>query len=168
MIAMLLKGDNCLVAVEKFLLTVFTGLLTLILMTQVVLRYGFGRPLFWAEEICVQLLVFMTLFGLSILLKEKRMIAIDFIIVCIPEKFQKGIGLLMQIFGVSVVLFFAYEGTLWILRPTVWMEASPTTGLPVWINYTAFPLAFYGMTIHMIIGLLEMISSSLKKDASPC
>lgn len=164
MITILIKGDTYLAVVEKFLVTVFAGILTLILMGQVILRYGFSRPLFWAEEICVQLLVFMTLFGLSILLKEKRMIAIDFVMVCLPEKLRKGIGLLMQISGLCVVLFFAYEATLWILRPAVRMEVSPTTGLAVWINYATFPLAFYGMTVHMMIGLLEMIASFRKRE----
>jgi len=46
MINLLIKGDSCLAAIERFLLTLFTGTLAIILMAQVVLRYGFSRPWF--------------------------------------------------------------------------------------------------------------------------
>ncbi len=159
MIGLLIKGDNYLAAIEKVLLTLITGSLVLILMAQVVLRYGFSRPLFWAEEISVQLLVFMTLFGLSILLKEQRMIAIDFIVASFSEKYRKGISIALQVIGLIVILFFAYEATLWILRPEVRIELSPTTQIPVWINYAVFPVSFYGMSFHLIVGFLKTVKS---------
>lgn len=157
MIGFLKKADDYLAAAEKVLLSFFTGVLVLILMTQVILRYGFSRPLFWAEEISVQLLVFITLIGLSLLLKTRQMIAIDMIIGALPHIVKKGLSILLQILGLLVILFFAYEGTLWILRPEVRMELSPTTRLPIWINYAMFPITFYGMTFHMVAGLVSMV-----------
>lgn len=159
MIRLLLKSDDLLAAFEKGLLTLFTGALALILMSQVGLRYVFSRPLFWAEEISVQLLVFITLIGLSLLLKEKRMIAIDFIVASLPDTYRKVISIFLQFLGLVVVLLFAYQGTLWIMRPEVRLELSPTTQLPVWINYAVFPLAFCGMTIHLVIGLISSLIS---------
>ncbi|MCF8106701.1 MAG: TRAP transporter small permease [Desulfohalobiaceae bacterium] len=156
MIGFMKKADDCLAAVENFFLMLFSGAMVLILMIQVVLRYGFSRPLFWAEEISVQLLVFITLIGLSILLKRRQMIAIDMIVNSLPTPLRKGISLMLQVLGLMVVLFFAYEGTLWILRPEVRMEISPTTGLPVWINYAIFPVTFYCMTFHMAVGLVTL------------
>lgn len=52
--------DDYLARLERLLLTVVSGAMTLILMAQVILRYAFSHPLFWAEEVSVQLLVFMT------------------------------------------------------------------------------------------------------------
>lgn len=106
MISLFIKTDHCLAALEKFLISLFTSALALILMSQVILRYGFSRPLFWAEEIAVQLLVFITLIGLSLLLKEKQMISIDFIAASLPPMFQKFIFILLQILSLVVILFF--------------------------------------------------------------
>jgi len=157
MISLLTKTDQWLATIEKFLIIIFTGSLTIILMAQVILRYGFSRPLFWAEEISVQLLVFLTIIGMSILIKEKRMIAIDFVVASFSLKVQKIIFILLQVLGVLVIGFFAYQSTLWILRPEVWLEMSPTTQLPVWINYAVLPLSLYGMSYHLIVGCISSV-----------
>ena len=102
MLQLLIKADNFLAALEKLLLSLFTGALAIILMVQVVLRYGFSRPLFWAEEVSVQFLVFMTLFGLSLLIKQQRMIAIDLIINALSRKHRKALALLLQFIGLAV------------------------------------------------------------------
>jgi len=87
------------------------------------------------------------------------MIAIDFIVASLPDKIHKIIAIVLQILGLTVILVFAYEATIWILRPEVRLELSPSTQLPAWINYTLFPIAFYGMAIHMIVGFLTTITS---------
>ena len=158
------KADDLLAAIEKIALTIFCGAMVIILMTQVILRYGFSRPLFWAEEISVQLLVFITLIGMSLLLKERGMISISMIIEALPPKLNKSLHIILQLIGLLVVIFFAYQGTLWILRPEVRMELSPTTGLPIWLNYTMFPITFYCMTFHMATGLVDMIHRGFKTD----
>ena len=158
MIQFIQKTDNFLASVEKFFLTLFTGALVLILTTQVILRYGFSRPLFWAEEISLQFLVFSTLIGLSLLLKSRRMIAIDIVTSYLPASLLAKLNIVLQFLALAVILFFAYEGTLWLLRPEVWMELSPTLGIPIWINYAMFPITFYGMAYHLAAGLIIMIS----------
>ena len=153
MVGLIRRADDLLASVEKGFLTLFSGALVLILMCQVILRYGFSRPLFWAEEISVQLLVFITLFGLSLLLRSRQMIAIDMVIGALPDRLKIAVQYFLQVLGLVVVVFFAYEGTLWILRPEVRMELSPTTGLPIWINYAMFPISFYCMVFHVAAGL---------------
>ena len=164
MLVLIHKADDFLASVEKVILTVFSGALVLILMTQVILRYGFSRPLFWAEEICVQLLVFITLIGLSLLLKSRQMIAIDMVISALPRRVKSVVALALQVASLAVIVFFAYQGTLWILRPEARLQISPTTGLPIWINYAMFPLTFYWMTIHLAARLVAMILNTKNRD----
>ena len=164
MITFVAKADDLLAALERVFLTLFCGALVLILMTQVVMRYGLSRPLFWAEEISVQLLVFMTLIGLSLLLKSRHMIAIDIVSRLLPNKIKRGVSIFLQSLGLVIILFYGYEGTLWILRPEVRLELSPTTQLPIWINYAMFPITFYCMAFHLVAGLFVMIFSSTSEE----
>ena len=164
MIVFIRKVDDFLALVEKGVISLLSGALILILMSQVVLRYIFSRPLFWAEEISVQLLVFITLIGLSLLLKTHRMIAIDMIIGALPRKMKGGLSFALQLLSLAVIVFFAYHGTLWILRPEAHLEMSPTTGFPIWINYAMFPLTFYGMAIHLAAGLASMTSKAISQE----
>ena len=157
MLVLINKADDALANAEKFIITLFSGVLVLILMSQVILRYGFSRPLFWAEEVSVQLLVFITLIGLSLLLKFRRMIAIDMVIGAFPQRVKTVVTIALQVISLAVIIYFAYQGTLWILRPESRSEISPTTGLPIWINYAMFPLTFYCMAGHVTSGLITMI-----------
>lgn len=162
MSSLLIRFNQWLAGLEKILVSLITGALTLILMTQVILRYGFSRPLFWAEEICVQFLVFITLIGLSLLINQKQMIAVDFVAGVFPQKIRKLISGLIQVLGLVVVAFYAYHSTLWILRPEVRLELSPTTQLPIWLNYMVLPLSLYAMIYHMFIACLKGL---LKTDS---
>jgi TRAP-type C4-dicarboxylate transport system permease small subunit len=160
MINLLNRLDGFLAAAEKYLLTVVAGIMTLILMAQVVLRYVFSHPLFWAEEVSVQLLVFMTLIGFSLLLRSRQHITIDIITVVLPEKFRSVLAIILDILGLALIVFFALVSTQWILRPEVRLELSPTTHLPVWYNYTMLPIALYAMAFHQLIGLIHLIKTS--------
>ena len=57
MINALLRIDRWIAGFEKGLVIVLTGLLTGLMCTQVILRYVFNSPIFWAEEVAVQFLV---------------------------------------------------------------------------------------------------------------
>jgi TRAP-type C4-dicarboxylate transport system permease small subunit len=162
MIKLLIRLNGYLAAVEKVLVTVLTGLIALILMCQVVLRYVFSRPLFWAEEACVELMVFMSLIGFSLLLDKKQMISIEFIAERFPQKIRQGLSLILQVISLVTIAYFAVEGTKWIMRPEVRMELSPTAQTPVWINYSVLPLSFYAMGFHQIVGLITSLKPANK------
>ena len=87
MIVFIKKADDFLAGIEKVAVTILSGALVLILMTQVILRYGFSRPLFWAEEISVQLTGFYDPVRFEHpAQKTGQMIAIDMIIGAMPPK----------------------------------------------------------------------------------
>lgn len=154
--------DDSIAAVEKVVVILLTAMMTLILMSQVILRYGFSRPLCWAEEVSVQLLVFITLIGFSLLIKQRRMILIDMIVSMLPKGAQTAIAIFLQLLGLFIMLVFAYEATSWIMKPEVRITLSPTTQLPVWYNYSVFPAAFYAMSFHQFTGLFSLPQHSAK------
>lgn len=167
MVGTLNRIDRYLTAAERCFLGLLTGLLTVILCSQVVLRYGFSRPLFWAEEIAVELLVFMTLFGFSVLLQSRRLIEIDILTNVLPGRLMHGVRVTFQVVGLGVLVVLAWKGATWVLRPEVRAELSPTTGLPLWVNYTLFPVAFWFMAFHQAVGLVNLLRGGGRKEG-PC
>lgn len=168
MLRFILKTEVLLATAERFFLTLFTAALVFILTAQVILRYVFSRPLFWAEEVSLQFLVFSTLIGMSLLLKSRRMIAVDILTARLSESVNRKILILVQLLGLIAVLFFAYHGTLWLLRPEARMEISPTIGTPIWINYAVFPLTFYCMAYHQFVGLMNLLFARNQMEERPC
>ena len=155
MFKLIQKIDQSLAKAEQVLVVILTAGIAGIMMTQVVMRYFFSAPIFWAEEISVQLLVFVTLFGLSLLVQRVQLVTIDFLPRALPERARHA--LLAVLGGVMLVLlvFIAKLGWEWINRADVRLELGATTQLPRWYNFTALPLAFAIMAWHQLAAILR-------------
>lgn len=147
--------DGWLGRIEKALVMVLTAGIAGIMMLQVVLRYFFGAPLFWAEEISVQLLVFATLFGLSLLVQNGQLVSIDFLQRALGHRARHALLALLGLLFLALVLFMAKLGWDWVNLPESRMELGATTQLPRWYNYSALPLAMVCMAYHQLAALLR-------------
>lgn len=149
------KIDQTLASAEQVLVIALTAGIAGIMMTQVVMRYFFSAPIFWAEEISVQLLVFVTLFGLSLLVQRVQLVTIDFLPRALPNRARHA--LLAVLGGVMLVLlvFIAKLGWEWVNRADVRLEMGATTQLPRWYNFSALPLAFVVMAFHQFAAILR-------------
>lgn len=166
-ISILNKVDDAVCAIEKSIL-VFCGLaLTLIMMAQVILRYFFNSPIFWAEEISVQFLIFITVFGLSYLTKTKQHISIDFLLALISDNSKKALTLVVNVLFLILMCFLCFYSWEWVLRPDVQMEMSGTTGLPRWYTYIVFPIGITLLCWHQLVILINSFVVN-KKEGLPC
>ena len=149
------KIDQSLARAEQVLVIALTAGIAGIMMTQVVMRYFFSAPIFWAEEISVQLLVFVTLFGLSLLVQRVQLVTIDFLPRALPDRARHA--LLAVLGGVMLVLlvFLTKLGWEWVTRADVRLELGATTQLPRWYNFSALPLAFGIMAWHQFAAILR-------------
>ncbi len=150
-ISILNKIDNFLNKIEKLLIFIFGLTLTLIMISQVILRYFFNSPIFWAEEIAVQFLIFITAFGISCLAKAKGLISVDFLRIAIGDKYGSLLKIINDFLFLILVAFLLYYSWDWVLRADTQMEMSGTTGLPKWYSYAAFPIAFSLLCFHQVV-----------------
>ena len=83
--------------------------ITMILSVNVILRYFFGRPFSWAEEVSVLLLVWAVLLGAALVQKRDEHVAITYLFDRFPVKWKN----IILIFGnlcigaILVVHFFS-------------------------------------------------------------
>jgi C4-dicarboxylate transporter, DctQ subunit len=154
--------DRWLMQLERGAVMALTAGIAGIMMTQVVMRYFFSAPIFWAEEISVQLLVFVTLFGLSLLVQAGQLVSIDFLPSALPLRARHALLALLGTVLLALLLFIAQLGWEWINRPEVRMELGATTQLPRWYNYAALPLAMACMAFHQFAAILRHLNATLK------
>lgn len=155
MFQLIQKFDRGVASAERVLVVALTAAITVIMMAQVILRYFFSSPIFWAEEISVQLLVFVTLFGLSLLVHQNQLVTIDFLPRALSLRARHA---LMAVLGVITLVLFAYIGWLsweWVQRDDVRIELSATTQLPRWYNYSAVPVALALLVWHQFVAILR-------------
>lgn len=150
------KLDTWLARAEYALMVVLVLLMLVIMCTQVVLRYFFNSPLFWAEEVAVQLLIMLTFIGISYQIYSKSLVSIDFIAQALQGFKGQVLAGVINLTALAVLLVFCYQATEWILRPEVRVDLSPTTQLPRWYNYAVLVASFYVMAWHQLVKLLQI------------
>ncbi|MEZ2719873.1 TRAP transporter small permease [Paenalcaligenes hominis] len=163
MLSALNRIDLFISHIEKALLVFFGLALTVIMIAQVILRYFFSSPIFWAEEISVQFLIFITAFGISFITQQKQHISIDFLLSQITnekKRFAENTTGILFLILMAGLCFYSWE---WVLRPDVQMEKSGTTGLPRWYTYAAFPVALSFLCWHQLIVLMNRFFSKNKE-----
>lgn len=155
MLGYIQKVDHGLAWIERGLVVAFTGAIACIMVAQVVMRFFFGAPLFWAEEISAQMLVFVTLFGLSLLVHHGQLVTIDFLPNALPARVRHGLAAALGVVMLGLFAFLSWLGWEWIARPEVRIELGATTQLPRWWNYTVLPLAAAMMAWHQLAAILR-------------
>lgn len=165
-VSILNQIDSFINKVEKALLFVFGLSLSLIMISQVIFRYFFNSPIFWAEEIAVQFLIFITAFGISCLAKSKELISVDFIVMAISGKYRFFLKMINHFLFLMLVLFLAYYSWDWVLRADTQMEMSGTTNLPKWYTYSSFPIAFSLLLYHQLVVFVNHLLSFNKEEES--
>lgn len=155
---LILKIDDVIAWVEYRLLMLMMLVLAIILASQVILRYFFNSPLFWAEEVSVQILIACTFMGVSYLLYSKKLVRVDFLLLYFNNRFYCFAEKILQLISFSVLCIICYFSTEWILDPMTRIDISPTTQLPRWYNYGILVASFYCMALHQAVKLLSPVA----------
>jgi C4-dicarboxylate transporter DctQ subunit len=160
------RADAALAAAEQLVVVLLTGGITVIMMAQVVLRYFFSAPLFWAEEISVQLLVFASVFGLSLLTRRGDLVSIDFLPRALAPRARHALQAALGVVLLAMLVFVALLAWGWIGRAEVRIELSATTQLPRWYSYAVLPVGLACMALHQAAAVLRHLGAAARPDGA--
>lgn len=154
MLRIINKVDGFLGKIEYGLLILLVVCLTFILSAQVVLRSFFSSPIFWAEEVAVQILISATFIGVSYLLYSRKLVRVDFILSVLKKPYSVWLEKILELVALGVLVTLCYYATEWIMRPEIKVDVSPTTQLPRWYNYAVLVVSFYCMSWHQFVKII--------------
>lgn len=128
---------------------------SLLLFINVVMRYVFLYPIYWAEELCRYLMVWMIFVGASQVTLQGGHVAVDIVPRLLPKRLKPVLGFLVN--GVSIVFcivlaYFAYKQ---MMRVRIAKQISPAMELPMWLVYLAIPLGTALMSIRYIQQMVQ-------------
>jgi len=163
---MLHNLNNFFAKIETYIVQLSGALITIILISQTVLRYVFSSPLFWAEEVATLLLVLLTFTGLSLLIYERRLISLNFILNFLSKSVQKKIRLIIDLLIIKVLGILIFFSVGWVLDPMTQLESSGTAGWSRWYIYCVLPISFVLMMFHHVMEMFDSDNKIILAEAS--
>lgn len=144
---------------EKKLAMVIMFAMALIVTFAVLFRYILNEPLFWAGEVSIFLLIYITFIGGSLGLKYNTQASVTILTDYLPNKVKKSVfiaGHLFMLLFMTIILFYCLK---WISSPNVAFQKSTAILLPMWIPYSILPIGLSFATIHLLNNLLDIARS---------
>jgi len=152
------KLDNVMDKIEEILCTVFTCVMSLAILIQVVNRNTIKLPFPWGEELARYCMVWLTMIGISAGVKKGSHIGVDALVNLLPAGAQRGIRILTS---VLVTVIYGYM-TVLAVQITIGIQetgqVSPAMGVPMFIIYSGLIVGMAFSTIRSIQVTAGLIS----------
>ena len=138
------------------------GLLFLTFVVQVGMRFLFGRPLAWSDELIVILYILIVFWSAATLLKEKDHVMLDLVYAMLPPGGQRVMGLI----GAALA-----AGLLLVLLPQAWdyihfmsREKTPVLDIPFSIVFAPFLLFIVLIAARYVVKFVRLVGPDWKQQ----
>lgn len=129
--------------------------MTIIVFTQVLLRYGFDSNIFWAEEFSRYSMIWIAFLGAAIGIKHNEHTRIDFFVKLLPAKAQLAMEVINRLICIFFVAFITYS-SLTMLENTFKLK-TPSLQIPVGLVHVVLPITGVVMIVYLIIQIILLI-----------
>lgn len=143
--------------IDVFFATVFSCIMMLLLMLQVVSRYVFNHALPWTEELALVSFVLSIYFGASAAVLKKKHLRVEIVL----SKFSPRNRNLIEIFDNVVFFIFNIIITFGLYQVVsnlrLYNNKLAITRLPTWIPYAAVPCILMLLNIRLIQDTVHIV-----------
>ncbi len=149
------KIDTVLKKIENFIVISSLSGMFISILLQVILRYLFGKPLLWSEEVARYLFVYFSLIGISYGIKENSHIRMVAVTQLLPENIQNTIDFILNILVAALFLWLAPQSIPFL--GTQMKIYATATEIPMIFVYAVLPVGFAMSGIRLLINSIEDI-----------
>ncbi len=139
---------------EEFLLVILLAGMSLLIGTQIFMRYVIQESLTWSEEVARYLFIWVTYIGVSYAVKKHAHIRVEAAIMFMPEKVKKIVSLLSDIVFLIFAIMVVKEGYVLSMKIFRFGQASPAMGIPMGYIYLAPTFGFFLVFIRLLQNLV--------------
>lgn len=123
----------------------------------VIMRYCFGNPQPWIDELSAYLLVVITYLGGYVALRGDKMAGITFLRDSLPAKARKALCILGDLMIMVLLAAMAWYGYALCSSAAVLNQRTPTLQIPIIVFYCLIPISGALMELSMINRLIAHI-----------
>ena len=146
-------------------LALILGGMTVLVFASVVLRYVLNSPVTWSEELASLLFAWLTFVGAYVGFRSRSHIAIDTLVVFLPETLRQGIARVVDVVVLGVLGLFVWQG--FGLCLTMWGLEFPAMEISRGYLYLSLPVGATLMIVAIAKRWCEGQSGGREAEAAP-
>ncbi len=121
----------------------------------VVMRYVFNDARSWVDEVSQYMIIWGTLIGTSVALRNDHHIKVDMLFNVLPKRVQHYVTLFAHTVGITFSVFLGYYGYKLVSFTHNTGQVSTDVGIPLYMVYSILPLTGALLTFRFVIKLYE-------------
>jgi len=125
---------------EELLGATLLALMALLAFVNVITRYIFQVPLAFTEEVEINAMVWLTLFGTSAAFRRRHHLKMLFFQDRLPARVRVWFNYIIALLGVGLFASLGYLGYMQLLEERFLEITSESLGLPQWIYTVCIPI----------------------------
>ena len=153
------KISNVLEFVCEMVSSFFILIVTLLLIIQVVLRFGFSTGLPWAEEVAKYLTIWCVMLGAHIMIKRNNLIRGDFLDNLWNPKLSMFRDFVFHVFICFILAILVYQG--WTLAEHGRRSMALSLPITLFWAYLAVPVGAALMFFYYLVNICKALAAYL-------
>lgn len=128
----------------------------------VVMRYIARSPISWTYEIAGYLVVWGTLIGTAVALREGHHIMVDVLYDRVSPKVKRYFNIFSNLLGIVFCVLFIFYGSKMVDLYLTLDQRSMDSGIKLWIVYLALPITGVMLGYRFVDNLIANLKGELK------
>lgn len=141
------------------IIAIFMGVMIIVAVAAVILRYIFHSAPNWTEELCAYLMIWSTFLGVAVAYRHFELTLLDMFVNKLPLKIQAIVRLIVHIIVTVTIAWLAVTGIQYGTSPSLLYRKSTTLPVSMFVPFSSVPIGF----ILMFLFSLENIPGMIKE-----
>jgi TRAP-type C4-dicarboxylate transport system permease small subunit len=152
-------------ALERVLCAALIVVFTAVLLTNVISRYVFDAPLFFAEELALLMLVWMGYLGIAYSIHKNEQIGMGLVVDGLSPQRKRLVLILVDVIMIVASGILLWAALQWLRSSSVFFERAVTLAIPKWPFYLAIPFFWSLVLIHLVDHVLARLVAVFAEEA---
>jgi len=139
---------------EKVISMILISSMTIIIAVAVIFRYFFNAPIYWASELSIFIMAWITFIGGSLGLKYKSQASVSFMVDRFSDKGRKVLEVISYIIILAFMALLLYLSYQWVFSLS--SQKSTSMRIPMWVPYLSVPVGLTFAFIHLFTHFLNL------------
>jgi len=142
--------------VLETVVTVFFGVIIVLTILLVVMRYVFNSSIIGGNELMEYLFIYTTAIGAAVAVGRREHISITYFLEKLPAKLQIGVDVLGLMLVAGINILIAVLSNRWIAK--VGSSESPVMRIPMWTIEISVPIGCLFAALYCLFVIIRRVS----------